>query len=57
MNLSATYLGRKFPHPFVLASAPPTANGEMIARAFEAGWAGAVVKTLIREPVRNDPLA
>ena len=53
MNLSVPYLGKTWPHPFVLASAPPTANGEMIARAFDAGWAGAVVKTLIREPVRN----
>ncbi len=25
----------------------------MIKRAFEAGWAGAVIKTLIREPVKN----
>jgi len=53
MELSVTYLNRKFLHPFVLASAPPTATGEMIARAFDAGWAGAVVKTLIQEPVRN----
>jgi dihydropyrimidine dehydrogenase (NAD+) subunit PreA len=53
MDLSVDYLGTRFESPFVLASAPPTANGEMISRAFEAGWAGAVVKTLIQEPVRN----
>lgn len=53
MDLAVTYLGRRFENPFVLASGPPTANGAMIARAFDAGWAGAVIKTLIREPVRN----
>lgn len=41
------------PNPFALASAPPTATPEMIGRAFEAGWGGAVVKTLIEEPVHN----
>ena len=53
MNLSISYLGKVFENPFVLASAPPTANAVMISRAFEAGWAGAVTKTLIREPVKN----
>ncbi len=53
MNLSIDYLGVQFENPFVLASGPPTASGEMIARAFDAGWAGAVVKTLIKEPVVN----
>ncbi len=53
MDLAVNYLGTRFANPFVLASAPSTANADMIARAFEAGWAGAVIKTLIREPVRN----
>jgi len=53
MNLSVEYLGKRFENPFVLASAPPAANADMIARAFEAGWAGAVVKTLICEPFKN----
>ncbi len=53
MDLSTTYLGLTLDSPFVLASAPPTANGEMIRRAFRAGWAGAVVKTLVRAPVKN----
>ena len=52
-SLAVTYLGRQLSHPFILASAPPTANGEMIARGFAAGWAGAVVKTLVQEPARN----
>ncbi len=53
MDLAVTYLGTRFDSPFVLASGPPTADADRIARAFEAGWAGAVVKTLIREPVRS----
>jgi dihydropyrimidine dehydrogenase (NAD+) subunit PreA len=40
------------PNPFWLASAPPTNCGEMIMRAFDAGWGGAVWKT-IGEPVTN----
>ncbi len=53
MDVSTSYLGKHLSNPFVLASAPPTATPEMIARAFEAGWAGAVIKTLTREPVKN----
>ena len=53
MNLTTSYLGKHLINPFVLASAPPTGNPGMIARAFDAGWAGAVIKTLTREPVRN----
>lgn len=40
------------PNPFWLASAPPTNSGEMIMRAFDAGWGGAVWKT-IGEPITN----
>ena len=40
------------PNPFWLASGPPTNTGEMIMRAFDAGWGGAVWKT-IGEPVVN----
>ena len=53
MDISIDYLGKRFENPFILASGPPTANAKMIKRAFEAGWAGAVIKTLIREPVKN----
>jgi dihydropyrimidine dehydrogenase (NAD+) subunit PreA len=53
MDLRAHYLGITLDSPFLLASAPPTANGDMIRRAFEAGWSGAVIKTLISEPVKN----
>src|SRR3984893_10588527 len=40
------------PNPFWLASAPPTNCGEQIMRAFDAGWGGAVWKT-IGAPITN----
>jgi dihydropyrimidine dehydrogenase (NAD+) subunit PreA len=40
------------PNPFWLASAPPTNCSEQIMRAFDAGWGGAVWKT-IGEPITN----
>ncbi|MDD2736528.1 MAG: hypothetical protein PHF56_21560 [Desulfuromonadaceae bacterium] len=43
-DLSTTYLGVKFRNPFILASTPPTATGDKVRRAFEAGWGGAVFK-------------
>ncbi|HDZ89177.1 MAG TPA: NAD-dependent dihydropyrimidine dehydrogenase subunit PreA [Deltaproteobacteria bacterium] len=47
IDLSVEFCGVKFRNPFVLASAPPTTTGGMIGRAFKAGWAGAVTKTLL----------
>ncbi len=47
MDLSVDFCGVKFKNPFILASAPPTTTGSMISRAFKAGWAGAVTKTLV----------
>ena len=51
MSLEVEFCGVKFPNPFVLSSAPPTTTGEMIMRAFDAGWGGAVTKTLVLEKV------
>jgi len=51
VDLSVEFCGVRFPNPFVLAAAPPTDKGEMIARGFDAGWGGAVVKTLGLEHV------
>ncbi len=45
-NLSSEFLGIKSPNPFWLASAPPTDKAYNVNRAFEAGWGGAVWKTL-----------
>jgi len=33
-------------NPFLLASGPPTAEGDFIRKAFGLGWAGAVTKTI-----------
>ena len=45
-DLSTSFAGIKSPNPFWLASAPPTNSGEQVMRAFDAGWGGAVWKTL-----------
>ncbi len=46
MDLSINFAGIKSPNPFWLASAPPTNSGYQVMKAFEAGWGGAVWKTL-----------
>src|SRR5690606_39254569 len=51
-DLSINFAGIRSPNPFWLASAPPTNMGSMVERAFEAGWGGAVWKTL-GEPIVN----
>jgi dihydropyrimidine dehydrogenase (NAD+) subunit PreA len=51
-DLSIGFAGVRSPNPFWLASAPPTNSGAQIHRAFEAGWGGAVWKT-IGAPVLN----
>jgi len=45
-DLTTDCAGIKSPNPFWLASAPPTNTGEQVMRAFDAGWGGAVWKTL-----------
>jgi dihydropyrimidine dehydrogenase (NAD+) subunit PreA len=51
-DLSIEFAGIKAPNPFWLASAPPSNSGAQVHRAFEAGWGGAVWKT-IGAPVLN----
>jgi dihydropyrimidine dehydrogenase (NAD+) subunit PreA len=46
VDLSIDFCGIKSPNPFWLASAPPTNTGGQVQRAFDAGWGGAVWKTL-----------
>jgi dihydropyrimidine dehydrogenase (NAD+) subunit PreA len=45
-DLRVTFCGVESPNPFWLASAPPTNTGDQVKRAFDAGWGGAVWKTL-----------
>jgi len=49
-DLTTNFLGIKSPNPFWLASAPPTDKAYNVQRAFEAGWGGAVWKTLGEDP-------
>src|SRR5437879_13507268 len=51
-DLSINFCGVRSPNPFWLASGPPTSTGYQVMRAFEAGWGGAVWKT-IGDPIVN----
>lgn len=51
-DLTSNTAGIISPNPFWLASAPPTNSGRQIMRAFDAGWGGAVWKTL-GQPIQN----
>lgn len=52
VDLSIDCAGIKSPNPFWLASAPPANSGGQVQRAFDAGWGGAVWKTL-GQPIQN----
>lgn len=51
IDLSLNFCGFKLINPFLLASGQPTRTGEMMARGYEAGWAGGVTKTICSGPV------
>src|SRR6516162_8772347 len=51
-DLRVKFCGIESPNPFWLASGPPTNTGGQVMRAFDAGWGGAVWKT-IGEPIQN----
>jgi dihydropyrimidine dehydrogenase (NAD+) subunit PreA len=52
-DLSIRFAGRiECPNPFWLASGPPANCGDQVMRAFDAGWGGAVWKTL-GDPIVN----
>src|SRR3954470_3021596 len=52
MDLSITVNGMKFPNPFILGSGPPGTNARVIAKSFDAGWGGAVAKTVSLESAK-----
>ncbi|HYN86082.1 MAG TPA: NAD-dependent dihydropyrimidine dehydrogenase subunit PreA [Pyrinomonadaceae bacterium] len=52
MNLSITVNGIEFPNPFLLGSGPPGTNARVIAKSFDAGWGGAVAKTVSLESAK-----
>ena len=45
-DLSIEYLGVKCENPFFLSSSPVAGNYDMVAKAFETGWAGVFFKTI-----------
>ena len=51
-DLSHRFCRHQEPQPVWLASAPPANTAEQVMRAFEAGWGGAVWKTL-GDPIVN----
>jgi dihydroorotate dehydrogenase len=52
MDLSITVNGMKFPNPFLLGSGPPGTNARVLAKSYEAGWGGAVAKTVSLESAK-----
>ncbi len=46
VSLNIEFLGLKCENPFFLSSSIVAGNYDMVARAFEMGWAGAVYKTI-----------
>src|SRR5256885_1194820 len=51
-DLSIDFCGVHSPNPFWLASGPPTNTAYQVMKAFDAGWGGAVWKT-IGDPIIN----
>jgi dihydropyrimidine dehydrogenase (NAD+) subunit PreA len=51
-DLATSFAGIRSPNPFWLASGPAANCGDQVMRAFDAGWGGAVWKTL-GEPIVN----
>jgi dihydropyrimidine dehydrogenase (NAD+) subunit PreA len=52
-NLEVEFLGKTLRNPFVLASAPPTKDYESIKKGYDAGWAGAVTKSISLFPLED----
>lgn len=50
INMAVEVCGVKFKNPFVLAPGTSTMGVENMKRSIEAGWAGAVIKTLFPIP-------
>jgi Dihydroorotate dehydrogenase len=45
ISLETEFFGRKINSPFILSAAPPSDGYEQMKKAYEAGWAGGVMKT------------
>ncbi|HEX2568963.1 MAG TPA: NAD-dependent dihydropyrimidine dehydrogenase subunit PreA [Polyangia bacterium] len=49
VDLSTVVNGMKFENPFMLASGPPGTNARVIAKSYDLGWGGVVIKTISLE--------
>ena len=52
-DLRITFCGIRCENPFFLASSAVCTNYEMVARAFEAGWAGVFYKTICLQEIKE----
>lgn len=52
-SLAIDFVGIPCENPFFLASSAVCTNYEMVARAFEAGWAGVYYKTICMQEIRE----
>ena len=52
-SLSIEFCGIRCENPFFLASSAVCTNYEMVARAFEAGWAGVFYKTICLQEIKE----
>ncbi len=52
-NLAVDFCGIKCENPFFLASSAICTNYEMVARAFDAGWAGVFYKTICMQDINE----
>ena len=52
-SLGITFCGIGCENPFFLASSAVCTNYEMVARAFEAGWAGVFFKTICKQDINE----
>lgn len=52
-SLAIEFCGIKCENPFFLASSAVSTNYDMVARAFDAGWAGVVYKTICIQDIKE----
>ena len=52
-NLTIEFCGIRCENPFFLASSAVCTNYEMVARAFDAGWAGVFYKTICLQEIKE----
>ncbi|MBO7580279.1 MAG: NAD-dependent dihydropyrimidine dehydrogenase subunit PreA [Bacteroidaceae bacterium] len=52
-SLALTFCGIRCENPFFLASSAVCTNYEMVARAFDAGWAGVFYKTICMQEIKE----